>query len=255
MVTVNDIKRVIEDYANPSLAEDFDNVGLLFGHGEQPVKKVLLSLDVDESIAREAKEKGADMIVSHHPVIFNPVKSITDATSDGRMLLTLGESSIAVLSAHTNMDKASGGLNDLMVKKLGLKASSAGAALDGCIRICDADESLGDLAEKLKKEYGAPIIRFTGDKERKIKRVGLCTGGGRSMIYDAINAGCDCYISGDLSYSDIRTLVHSGVDFIEIGHYYSERCVTEIFERIIKNAYPEISTIISEEMDVFLNIF
>lgn len=253
MVTANDIKRVIEDFATPSLAEDFDNVGLLFGHGEQPVKKVLLSLDVDEGISREAKEKGADMIVSHHPVIFNPVKSITDATSDGRMLLTLAENSIAVLSAHTNMDKAAGGLNDLMVKKLGLKASSVD--FSGCIRICDADESLGSLAEKLKNEYRAPVIRCTGDKERKIKRVGLCTGGGRSMIYDAINAGCDCYISGDLSYSDIRTLVHSGVDFIEIGHYYSERCVTEIFERIIKNAYPEISTIISEELDVFLNIF
>lgn len=252
MITVNDIKEAVENYAPQYLAEDFDNVGLLVGSGKKEVKKILLALDSDEKTAKEAECKGADMILSHHPAIFHPLKSVTDSTPEGRMLLTLAKNSISVVSAHTNMDKANGGLNDLMAYKLGLETELTDG---GCIRICRANETLGALAHKLKKEYALPFVRFTGDPERKIKRVGLCTGGGRSMIGDAISSGCDCYISGDLSYADIRTLKFSGVDFLEIGHYYSEKYVTEIFLKIIKNAYPEISTIISEETDVFLNIF
>ncbi len=255
LVTANDIKNAIERFAPKELAEGFDNVGLLTGSGKKEVKKVLLALDADESVAKEAVKKGADMIVTHHPVIFDAPKSITDETPLGRTLLYLIENSVPVFSAHTNMDKADGGLNDLMVKKLSLEREVELFDIDSCIRICRADTTLSALAKKLKSEYGLPFVRFTGDPERRIKRVGLCTGGGRSMASYAANLGCDCYISGDLHYSDIRNLVFSGTDFIEIGHYYSERCVTEIFESIIKQAYPEISTIISEEMDVFLNTF
>lgn len=255
LVSANDIKNAIERFAPAELAEDFDNVGLLVGSGKKEVKKILLALDADETVAGEAIGKGADMIVTHHPVIFNAPQSITDETPLGRTLLRLIENSISVFSAHTNMDKANGGLNDLMVKKLGLEVEEEHFDINNCIRICRADTTLSRLAEKLKEEYHLPFVRFTGDPERRIKRVGLCTGGGRSMAKDASDAGCDCYISGDLHYSDIRDLVFSGTDFIEIGHYYSERCVTEIFENIIKQAYPAISTIISEEMDVFLNTF
>lgn len=255
LVTANDIKIAIERFAPAFLAEDFDNVGLLVGSGSKEVGKVLLALDADEKVAKEAIEKGADMIVTHHPVIFDAPKSITDETPLGRTLLMLIENSIPVFSAHTNMDKARGGLNDLMVKKLGLEVEEELFDINNCIRICRADTTLSALAKKLKEEYKLPNVRFTGNPERSIKRVGLCTGGGRSMAGDAVKNGCDVYISGDLHYSDIRSLVFSGTDFIEIGHYYSERYVTEIFENIIKQAYPAISTIISEEMDVFLNTF
>lgn len=255
LVTANDIKNAIERFAPAFLAEDFDNVGLLAGSGSKEVGKVLLALDADEKAAREAIEKGADMIVTHHPVIFDAPKSITDETPLGRTLLMLIENSIPVFSAHTNMDKAEGGLNDLMVKRLSLERDEELFDINACIRICRADTTLGELAKMLKKEYKMPFVRFTGDQKRRVRRVGLCTGGGRSMASYAVSAGCDCYISGDLHYSDIRNLVFSGTDFIEIGHYYSERCVTEIFENVIKQAYPEISTIISEEMDVFLNTF
>ncbi len=254
-VTAESIKNAIEAYAPTYLAEDFDNVGLLVGDKNKEVKKVLLCLDVDERTAEEAERIGADMIVSHHPVIFNTQKSITCDTPLGRTLLRLIKNSTAVFSAHTNMDKAEGGLNDLMAEKLGLSREKEFYSEDDCIRICRADMTLGQLAEKLKKEYALPFVRFTGNPKKRISRVGLCTGGGRSMAEFAAKKGCDAYISGDLHYSDIRGLLFSGVDFLEIGHFYSERPVTEIFNSVIKKAYPEIITIISEEMDVFLNTF
>lgn len=255
MITAGDIKRVIENYAPPALAEDFDNVGLLVGDSEKCVKKILLTLDVDEQTAMEAVSLGADMIVSHHPVIFTPPKSVTNETALGRTLMTLIKNSVAVLSAHTNMDKAKGGLNDLMAERLGLSIEEDVSDAEKCIRICRADTTLGELASCLKSEYNVPHVKFTGNPERVIKRVGICTGGGRSMAEDAAAAKCDVFISGDLHYSDIRDLVFSGVDFIEIGHYYSEYPVTEIFKSVINAAYPEISTIISKEKDVFLNNF
>lgn len=254
-VTAENIKNAIEAYAPLYLAEDFDNVGLLVGDKNKEVKKVLLCLDVDERTAEEAEKTGADMIVSHHPVIFNAQKSITQDTPQGRMLLRLIKNSTAVFSAHTNMDKADGGLNDLMAEKLGLSCEEGLCSKDECIRICRADMTLRQLAEKLKKEYALPFIRFTGNPEKRVSRVAVCTGGGRSSAQLAVEKECDAYISGDLHYADIRELAFSGVDFLEIGHFYSERPVTEIFNSVIKKAYPEIITIISEEMDVFLNTF
>lgn len=256
MVTAEDIKKALEDFAPAYLAEDFDNVGLLVGESTKEVKTVLLALDADENTADEAVRAGADMIVSHHPVIFNAEKSVTDKTPLGRTLIKLISNSIAVCSVHTNMDKAEGGLNDLMVKKLGLMVDHEYIHdADKCMRVCRADTTLSKLCLKLKSEYDLDFVRCTGNPDRRIKRVGLCTGGGRSMTDDVIASGCDVYISGDLHYADIRKLVFAGVDFIEIGHFNSEVCVTQIFKSIINKAYPEIRTIISKEMDVFLNTF
>lgn len=255
MVTAGDIAKTLEGFAPAYLAEDFDNVGLLVGESSREVKTVLLALDADENTACEAVKMGADMIVSHHPVIFNAEKSITDKTPLGRTLIKLISNSIAVCSVHTNMDKAKDGLNDLMVKKLGLEIDPDFIDSDKCMRVCRADTTLSKLCLRLKEEYGLDFVRCTGRSDKKVKKVGLCTGGGRSMTDDVIASGCDVYISGDLHYSDIRKLLFSGVDFIEIGHFNSEVCVTQIFKSIINKAYPEIRTIISKEMDVFLNTF
>ncbi len=253
MVKVKDIISEIEKIAPQSLAEDFDNVGLLLGDCEAEVKKVLLCLDADEFTATEASMKGADMIISHHPLIFHPLKDLCFSKSAGRCMKTLIKSDIAVYSAHTNMDIAEGGLNDLVAKKLSLKVVSDiafGEKERTCGRICEADMALGELIKRVKECYNLPYVRYAGDEDKKIKTVAICSGSGRGLTDDAIKRGADLYITGDLTYSDIRNLSENGVSYIEVGHYDSEISVTEIFKSIIEKAFPEIEILISEEKNI-----
>ncbi len=257
MVKVSDIARLMEEFAPLDLACDFDNVGLLVGRKDKVVKKILLALDADENTINEAVMEGADMIISHHPVIFNPIKRVNEEDSVGRGLLSAIRQDIAIYSSHTNTDVAKGGLNDLFAEKLGLEVIESLEKInedDGMGRILKGNMSIEEICLSLKKEYNLDFVKFTGDKKRKPKRIAICTGGGRSLVKEVIKNKCDLYISGDLHYSDIRELNFEGCDFIEIGHFDSEKCVKEIFEKLIKNAFPEISIIISKEKGIFFNI-
>lgn len=252
MVKVSDIVKAMEKYAPSALAEDFDNVGLLVGREENEVRKILICLDADEETAKEAADLGCDMIISHHPVIFHAEKSVTEKTPLGRTLLTLISKEISVYSSHTNMDIAKGGLNDLMAEKLGLQViGELGEGREqNCGRICGADMTLSNLLDKVKKVYNLPSVRYAGDEKRKVKKVAICTGGGRSMVEDCIKNKCEVYISGDLHYSDIRDLHFAGIDFIELSHFDAEVGVTEIFEKIIKTEFPELKCVVSSAENI-----
>lgn len=120
MATVREIYQYLDGLAPFSLQMEFDNAGFLVGRGERAVSKILVSLDITEEVAEEAAELGAELIVSHHPVIFRPAKSVTDGDPDGRVLLALAEHRIAAICAHTNLDAVAGGVNDALAQKLGL---------------------------------------------------------------------------------------------------------------------------------------
>lgn len=120
MATVREIYQYLDGLAPFSLQMEFDNAGFLVGRGERAVSKILVSLDITEEVAEEAAELGAELIVSHHPVIFRPAKSVTDGDPDGRVLLALAEHRIAAICAHTNLDSVAGGVNDALAQKLGL---------------------------------------------------------------------------------------------------------------------------------------
>ncbi len=114
MATVREIYQYLDGLAPFSLQMEFDNAGFLVGRGERAVSKILVSLDITEEVAEEAAELGAELIVSHHPVIFRPAKSVTDGDPDGRVLLALAEHRIAAICAHTNLDAVAGGVNDAL---------------------------------------------------------------------------------------------------------------------------------------------
>ena len=120
MATVRDIFAQMDQWAPFETQMDFDNAGFLVGRGEREVRKILVSLDITEPVADEAADWGADLIVAHHPVIFHPVKRLTDETPTGRTLLALAERGIAAICAHTNLDAAQGGVNDCLARALGL---------------------------------------------------------------------------------------------------------------------------------------
>lgn len=235
---IADIIRRMENYAPTSLAEDYDNVGLLLGDDMREVTSVLLTLDVDFDVAREAAECGANLIVSHHPLIFNPIKKMTADSAEGRCLMFLAENKISVYSAHTNLDSAEGGLCDLMAAMLGIEDTSPvlpGAEGEGLGRVglLPEDMTMGELCERVMEVYKLEHIRFVGEESDIVRRAALCSGSGMSLTADVLKADADVFITGDIKYGAAREAYASGLNLIEVSHYDSEIFAPLIFEKIL----------------------
>lgn len=231
-----EIAEIIERYAPLSLALDFDNVGLLVGDRNKDISSVLLTLDIDGAVAKEAVERGAELIISHHPVMFNPIKKITADTPEGRCLMYLIENNISVYTAHTNLDAASGGLNDLIAVLLDventipLTLDDSGEGI-GRVGVLKTPLTLNELALKVKRVFNAKGIRFSGNPDEVITKVALSSGGGGSLVRDAIKSGAQVYISGDIKYDLARTAGAEGMNIIELLHYDSEIIAAQLLRR------------------------
>lgn len=254
-MTVEEISAALFELAPRHLAEDWDNVGLLVGEAKREVGKVLVSLDVDEHVAREAAGVGAQMIVCHHPVIFRPENTLTDQTPQGRTLLTLAQNRISVFSAHTNLDNAPGGLTDVFAKTLGLDVEGVIEPFDGgngCGRVCKADTTLSALAARCGACFDLPALRYAGDGNKKVRRVALCNGGGKSLLKFLPDLCVDAYISGDIGYNDVLDLVNWGIGYIEIGHYNAEIACCGLFTDFLQSRFPQLKIVASKaNNDVF----
>ena len=248
MIKLSEIVNCLEEAFPPEYAEDFDNIGLLAGRKEKDISKVLLCLDCNKNVVNEAVRVGAQLIVTHHPVIFNPVKSITDATDHGEMLVSALENGISIYSAHTNADSAPGGLTDTVCKKLGLSATEN---MEGNLgRICTAAEgtTAKTLCSTIKKEFGLEKVYSTFTKDKDIKTVAVCNGGGGGELPEiAMQLGADVYISGDLKHHEVSALkISDNIDFIEIRHFDCEKIVTEIFkEKLAERFGDNLESVIS----------
>lgn len=251
---IADVIRRIESYAPTSLAESYDNVGLLFGDDMCEITSALLTLDVDIDVAHEAAEYGANLIVSHHPLIFNPIKTITADSAVGRCLLFLAENKISVYSAHTNLDSAEGGLCDLMAAMIGIENTSpvlpgTGGEGLGRVGLLPDDMTMGELCDKIIDVYKLRHIRFVGEESDIVRRAALCSGSGMSLTEDVLKADADVYITGDIKYGAAREAAAMGLNLIEVSHYDSEIFAPLIFERILGD---DIKTYISNaNRDIF----
>lgn len=254
---ISDVMRIIEDYAPTSLAEDFDNVGLLVGDEGIEVTGALLSLDVDLGVAAEAKARGANLIISHHPIIFDPVKSITANTPMGRCLMFLIQNEISVYCAHTNLDSAAGGLNDLIAALLELehtepiKDNGSGEGL-GRVGTLAQPLTMEALAGSLKKKFKVPFIRYSGGANDVVSRAAVCSGGGGGLLEYISQTHADVYITGDLKYNDARAAAAQGINIIEVSHYDSEILAPQLFEKILGD---NVKTFITESNVNVFNIF
>lgn len=250
---IQEIIDILESYAPTSLAEDYDNVGLIFGDRFAETDTVLTALDADIQVAREAARAGAGLIITHHPIMFNPVKKITTDTPEGELLLFLAQNNIALYSAHTNLDAAEGGLNDLLSGLLNLTATSplyitAEGAGIGRVGNLSVPTTVSDFAQKVKEVFSLPFVRFTGDGGCPVTRVAICSGGGGSLVDEAIKSGADVYITGDIKYSAARDAFFSGLQLIEVGHYESEIFAKRLFAEILSDAFGDkLNIVVSEE--------
>lgn len=255
MVTVNEIYRLLDEKAPFSLQEDFDNAGFLVGRGEQAVKIVLVSLDITEPVVEEAKRLGAQLIVSHHPVIFHPAKSITDAGPTGRILLKLTEGHIAAICAHTNLDAVEGGVNDALARALGLSEIGMlrqegvdphgrpyGIGRIGIVR----EMSLSAFSSAVKAALRANGLR-AADGGRLVHRVAVGGGACADMMGDALALGCDTFVTSDVKYNSFLDAVAMGLNLIDAGHFPTEDIVCPVLRDWLNNAFPELEVSISQE--------
>ena len=245
MTTVNDILNYIETLAPVSLKMDWDNVGLLCGSGTAPVTKVLVALDPFEHVCNEAAQWGAELIVTHHPLIFKSLTGITDETSIGRGIMTLCRNGISAINAHTNLDCAEGGVNDVLAETLGL--SDISPIGDTSLLRCGLVETQ-DLAHFLihvNAQLHCDGLRYV-DSGKRVRKVAVGGGSCADEMMDALAAGCDTFITADVKYNQFWDAHDLGLNLIDAGHFCTENPVISVLAEKIAARFPEIQVKISE---------
>lgn len=234
---VKDVVNMVGAIAPYELAMEWDNVGLLVGRMERNVSRVLVALDLTPAVIGEAKALGAQLIVTHHPVMFSARKRITDADYEGKLLLTLAEEGMALVAAHTNLDAAPGGVNDTLMALMGAKH----VAGEGCIRVGDMEEgtTLGMLCARAKAKLHTSV-RAYGAEDTPVHKLGCCSGAGSGEMAEAIALGADCFITGEVKHHHALEAMASGVTMIEAGHYETENPVCEVLAGALQNAADEV---------------
>ena len=248
---VKDIIRVIEEFAPLSLQEGWDNSGLCIGSPEDVVSSVLLGLDCTPELVDEAIACGADMIVTHHPLIFSGLKKISPDNPVGEAVIKAIKAGISIYAAHTSADKVIAGVSGAMAARLGLED----------VQILDEDGEgtglgvVGNLPEPLsseeavklvKKSFGLKAMRASKPVDGKISRVAMCGGSGGSLIGAAVKSGAQLYISGDISYHNFFT--RDGFMIMDIGHYESEIEIVDILFSLIKKNFPTFAVRITQNI-------
>lgn len=245
----------LETIYNSKLAEDWDNVGLLVGDENREITKMLFCLDLTEKAIDEAIKNGVNLIISHHPAIFNGMKKITSESLQGRKILKLIENKIAVYSIHTNCDFALNGLNDYVLEKIQLQGNveivdkvefenynniknRVDLIRGGKVRIkhLEREITVQNLADKIKYHLGINYVRIVGNKEKFVKRIGLITGGGSSLMHD-VKEKIDVFLTGDLRHHEALDVIEEGGILIDIGHFESEYLFADLMKKNIEKFF------------------
>ena len=243
----------LERFAPLPLQESWDNAGLQVGLTETEVSGALLCLDVNERIIDEAIAKGCNLIVSHHPLLFRGLKTISDLTDVQRTVRKALKSDICVVSMHTNMDNAKGGVNFRIAQKLSLQnvAFFAPKSVDGIeagsgvIGELPESQAADDFVLMVKKAFGVECAMCNELLRRPIQKVAICGGAGDFLLDEALKAGADAFITGEMHYHQYFGYEQQ-IQICVIGHYQSEQFTAEVFQEIIQKECPGVKTCIAE---------
>lgn len=266
MAQVKDIYQYIDSIAPFATQLDFDNAGLLVGRADAAVAAVLVTLDITADVIREAVDMGAQLIVAHHPVIFHPLKSITDGDTTGEKVLLLAEHRIAAICAHTNLDAAQDGVNDLLAQRLGLTeieqlhqdgVDGQGRAYGiGRVGVLDANTPMdaASFAAKVKTDLNAANVRYM-DAGKPVCKVAVGGGSCGSMLGDSVAAGCDTFVTADVKYDVFLEAKALGINLLDAGHFATENVVVEQLANRVRKAFPELSVTVSRaHTEIFASI-
>lgn len=246
MATAKEIEARLYDWAPRETAESWDNVGLLVGSSEREVRKILVALDITESVAQEAVDVGADLIVAHHPVMnctWHKVQNVLDDNVQGRILTKLIKNDVAAICMHTNLDAAQGGVNDQLAAKLGvLDTIPLNEEKIGRVGTLSCEKGLEEFLAFVVKSLGCRGLRYR-DGGKSVHRVAVGGGACGEFIPQAIALGCDTFVTSDLSYHDF--LDTQGLNLIDAGHFSTENVICSAIKDYLGKFFPEAATVIS----------
>ena len=258
---IKEVLNALERFAPLPLQESWDNAGLQVGLTETEVSGALLCLDVNEGIVDEAIEKGCNLIVSHHPLLFRGLKQISGSDYVQRTVVKVIKNDICVVSMHTNMDNAWGGVNFKIAEKMGAlpsvppkgetampKASPRGSVEGaGPMVLAELPQPMAarDFVLMVKERFGVACAQCNELLERSVRRVAICGGAGDFMLPDAVAAGADAFVTGEMHYH-VFFGYEQQIQICVIGHYQSEQFTSEVFRDIINKECPEVPTFIAE---------
>ncbi len=239
--TVADILEIMEALAPACLAQQWDNVGLQVGDTRWPVSVVWVALDATHEVLAQAAAAGGGLLITHHPLIFRPLKRIDLQSPQGAVIARALSAKVAVFAAHTNLDAAVGGVNDILARRLGLEdlVPLSTEGVEGCTTKATPGSGLGRvgrlpqpvelvaLAALIRRRLGLEAVKVSGDPHLAVERVAVCSGSGSGLMKDFFASGAQAYVSGDLHYHDAMDAAGAGRGLIDVGHFASEFLVVE----------------------------
>ncbi|MEO2017764.1 MAG: Nif3-like dinuclear metal center hexameric protein [Fuerstiella sp.] len=262
MSTVSDVIAFLEKFAPPALAEDWDNVGLLVGREAAEARQIMTCLTVTPDVATEAVQQGIQLIVSHHPVLFRAAKKITDASSEGRMLLQLIENGVAVYSPHTSFDSAELGINQQLAESFGLSEvqpmrphEHVEGLGSGRVGKLARRVPLTDFLGTVRSAVGSEYVEFSGSSDAPVLKVAVACGAAAEFLTDAIRLGCDTFVTGEARFHSALEARTEGINLILLGHYSSERPAVEQLAKTLAVEFTDIEIFASRSETDPLSVF
>jgi len=225
--------KVLEGIAPLDRQEEWDNSGLLAGDPDAEVKTVLLALDLTRAVLGEAVREGAELIVTHHPILFHARRNLREDDPEGRLLADLVRARIALIAMHTNFDNAENGVNDALCELLAVRNIEP---LEGGMRVGEVEPlPLSAFRVQVETALGGPV-RMYGDPDRPIRRVAVLGGAGGSHASTALESGADAFVTGEISYHAALDCVANGMCALEAGHAATERPAMQLLDRGLQSA-------------------
>ncbi len=245
MTTVQNILEFVETLAPRELKMDWDNVGLNCGSRSNTVTKILVALDPFEHVCEEAVEIGADLVVTHHPLIFRPISMVTDDIAISRGIMNLCRHGISHICAHTNLDCADGGVNDVLAQTLELKNIHT---IDGqtLLRAGEFEAALPEFLAHVKEKLSCDGLRYA-DSGKPVRKVAVGGGSCSDCLRDVVHAGCDTFITADVRYNGFWDAQEQGVNLIDAGHFPTENPICAVLAQKLQEAFPEVTVVLSQK--------
>lgn len=243
MPTVKEFYDYMDERIPSSLSCEWDNDGLMVcADACAEVKKVLLALDATDAVADYAVENGFDTVVTHHPMIFSPLRALSALDPTAKKAIFLAKNGVSVMSFHTRLDALEGGVNDVLAEKLGVRDTVPfgpdGEKL-GRIGVLESPMELYDFCKKTGEALSSPCVSAIGGK-KSVKKVALLGGGGKDFVKSAAKCGADIFVTGEVTYNVMLDAAAMGLSLVTAGHYHTERPVLAYFEKIILEKFDDI---------------
>jgi len=258
-----EIINILNSFADPKLIDSWDNTGFQIGNDELDVKRILIALDLDDPVLEKAIKEDYQMIITHHPIIFNPLKSITNKTYQGRLILKLISNDIVAYNAHSNLDLAIGGVNDELARILNIKNTEPLSELliegqtYGYGRTGSIEEILAkEFIYRIKEILEINDVKVYGNIDKNISKVSVCGGSGGDFILDSYKKGAHAYITGDIKYHEAQLGLQLGMIIIDVGHFHSEKVILAKIKEFLIDSFKEDMYIeVYKETTVLYEIF